>query len=56
MIEKGKEFHKVMHDGRKDRRLSSEWHKSSSIVLLCKFGLLALTHKPELPVVEDPGS
>ena len=33
MIGKGREFHKVMHDGRNDRRLSSEWHKGISIVL-----------------------
>ena len=34
MIDKGREFHKVMHDGRNDRRLSSKRHKGISIVLL----------------------
>ena len=33
MIDKGREFHKVMHDGRNDRRLSSKRHKGISIVL-----------------------
>ena len=33
MIDKGREFHKVMHDGRNDRRLRSERHKGISIVL-----------------------
>ena len=34
MIDKGKEFPKVMHDGRNDRRVSSERHKGVSTVLL----------------------
>ena len=29
----GREFHKVMHDGRNDRGLSSERHKGISIAL-----------------------
>ena len=33
MIDKGREFHKVMHDGRNDRRLSSKRHKGISTVL-----------------------
>ena len=33
MINKGREFHKVMHNGRNDRGLSSKRHKGISIVL-----------------------
>ena len=33
VIDKGREFHKVMHDGRNDQRLSSERHQGISIVL-----------------------
>ena len=42
MINKGKEFRKGIHvhDGRKDRRLSSERHKGISIVLLGKVWLV----------------
>ena len=32
-MEKGREFHKVMHEGRNDQRLSSERQKGISIVL-----------------------
>ena len=55
MIDKGREFHKVMHDGRNDRRLSSEHTKAFQLFSSAEFGLLVSTHKPELPVVEDPG-
>ena len=40
MIDNGREFHKVMHDGRNDRRLSSEWHKGISIVLFRRVWLV----------------
>ena len=33
MMDKGREFHKVRHDGRNEQRLSSERHKGISIVL-----------------------
>ena len=55
MIDKGREFHKAMHDGRNDRRFSSEQHKAFQLFYCAEFDLLASKQKLELPVVEDPG-